>query len=107
MGLFDEQTTDSEVTKESKSPDYTSVIILAILSPVFFFFRHIGKTDIGLNVMIGLGMCMLAIRVRWDLRTRLWFWCVIAFLLALHVPLFLMIQWPHRWVSGQALLPIG
>jgi uncharacterized membrane protein YkgB len=32
---------------------------------------------------------------------------VVAVVLALHTPLFFLIQWPHRWVPGLALLPIG
>jgi hypothetical protein len=32
---------------------------------------------------------------------------VVAVVLALHVPLFFLIQWPHIWVPGLALLPIG
>jgi ABC-type Co2+ transport system permease subunit len=52
-------------------------------------------------------MDILAVGICWDLRRRLWFWCVIALILALHVPLVLLIQWPDRWVSRFTLLPIG
>jgi hypothetical protein len=107
MSLFDENKSDADEPEEPNPTDYTGVIILAILFPVLFFFRHIGKTDTGLNVAVCLGMCLVAIRIRWDLKTQLWFWGVIAFVLALHVPLFLMVQWPHAWVPGLALLPIG
>src|ERR1022692_1073441 len=100
MSLFDENKSDADEPEEPNPTDYTGVIILAILFPVLFFFRHIGKTDTGLNVAVCLGMCLVAIRIRWDLRTQLWFWGVIAFVLALHVPLFLMVQWPHAWVPG-------
>lgn len=107
MALFDEQNSDADEPEESKPTDYTALVILAILFPVLFFFRSIGKTDMGLNVAVCLGMCLVAIRIRWDLRTRLWFWGVVAVVLALHVPLFFLIQWPHIWVPGLALLPIG
>lgn len=107
MSLFDENKSDADEPEEPNPTDYTGVIILAILFPVLFFFRHIGKTDTGLNVAVCLGMCLVAIRIRWDLRTRFWFWGVVLFVLALHVPLFFVIQWPHGWVPGVALLPIG
>jgi len=107
MALFDEQNSDADEPEEPKPTDYTALVILAILFPVLFFFRQIGKTDMGLNVAVCLGMCLVAIRIRWDLRTQLWFWGVVAFVLALHVPLFFLIQWPHTWVPGLALLPIG
>ena len=78
-----------------------------ILLPVFFFFRHIGREDMGLNIGMCLGMFVIAIRIRWDLRTRFWFWGVIVLLFAFHVPFFCLIQWPHVWVPGVALLPIA
>jgi hypothetical protein len=98
---------DSDEPEEPKPTDYTYGIILAVMLPAFFYFRHIGKTDLGLSVGICLAMCIIAIRIRWDLRKRLWFWGIVAFVLALHVPLLLIIQWPHAWVPGIALLPIG
>jgi hypothetical protein len=107
MGLFEEINSDADDPEEPKPTDYTSTIILAILLPVLLFFWYIGKFDMGMNVAIVLGMCLLAIRIRWDLRKRFWFWGVVLFVLALHVPLFFLIQWPHEWVPGVALLPIG
>jgi len=105
--MFDELNSDAAGSKKPQSTDYTALIILAIVSPVFFYFRHIGKTDVGLNAAICLGMCLVAVRIRWELRTRFWFWSVIAFVLVLHVPLFFVIQWPHARVPGVALLPVG
>lgn len=108
MDLFDRQNSDADQAEESKQIDYTVYIIcLAILVPVFFLFQHFGKEDMGLNIGICLGIFVIAIRIRWELRTQLWFWCLIAFLLALHVPLFYLIQWPHVWVPGVVLLPVG
>lgn len=107
MALLDDQNSETGESDESRSTDYTAIIILAILCPVFFTFRHIGKTDLGLNVAVCLGMCLIAIRIRWDLRTQPWFWGIVLFVLGLHVPLFFLIQWPHIWVPGLALLPIG
>jgi hypothetical protein len=106
MDLFDKDNPGAEPQK-SKATDYTGVIIGAILCPVFFFFRYIGKTDLGLNVGLCLGMFLFAIRIRWDLRTRPWFWIVVTLVLVLHVPLFFLIQWPDTWVPGAALLPFG
>jgi lipoprotein signal peptidase len=55
-------------------------------------------------------MTMLAIRVRWDLRKRFWFWAVIVLVLAVHVPLLFVFRWPqgyHGWLPAIAWLPIG
>jgi hypothetical protein len=93
--------------REQEPTNYTGLIIFVCTLPVLLFFTHIGKTEMGLSVGICLGMMVLAVGMCWDLRSHLWFWMIIVFLLALHVPLILMIQWPHWWVSKIALLPIG
>jgi len=38
---------------------------------------------------------MFAIKLRWNLRKHAWFWAVIVFILALHVPLFFVVRWPQ------------
>lgn len=38
---------------------------------------------------------MVAIKIRWNLRKHVWFWATIAFILALHAPLFLIVRWPQ------------
>jgi hypothetical protein len=81
---------------EAKEPtDYTGLKIVAILAPVFFLFVFLGNADMGLTVCIVLGMMMLAIKIRWKLRNHVWFWAVIVFILALHIPLFFMVRWPQ------------
>lgn len=107
MGIFDAKESGATESEEAKGTDYTAVIILAIVAPVFFYFRHLGREDAGFNAAVCLGMCLVAVRIRWDLRNRLWFWGVVAFVLALQVPLIFVIQWPHVWIPGLALLPVG
>ena len=79
----------NEQQAPKKPTDYTGVIIVAILLPLFLVFYFLGMEEMGLSVFIVLGMTMLAIRVRWDLRKRIWFWAIIVGLLLLHVPLLL------------------
>jgi len=55
-------------------------------------------------------MVLLAIKVRWDLRKRVWFWAVIVFVLLLHIPLLFLFRWPqgfHGWLPAYAMLPIA
>jgi hypothetical protein len=62
----------------------------------------------GLGVCIALGMSMLAIRLRWKLKSHIWFWAAIIFVLALQIPLFSIVRWPHG--KGPTILytmPIG
>jgi len=97
-------------TTERKRTDYTGVIIAAILAPVYLIFYLLGQEELGRSVFIVLGMTMLAIRVRWDLRKRFWFWAVVVLVLALHVPLLFLVRWPqgyHGWLPAIGTLPIG
>jgi hypothetical protein len=100
-------TTDTQ----KKPTDYTGVIIGALLLPVYFAFDvFLGQEELGRSVFIVLGMVMLAIKVRWDLRKRVWFWAIIVFVLLLHVPLLFVFRWPqgfHGWLPAIGTLPIG
>jgi hypothetical protein len=85
-----------EREREAKGfTDYTGLKIGAVLLPVFFLFVYWGKADMGLAVLIVLGVTIGAIKIRWDLRKHVWFWAIIAVILALHVPLFFVIRWPQ------------
>jgi hypothetical protein len=105
--MFDDLETEEKDPERQKSTDWTGVIIGAALLPLLFYFRHIGKTDLGLNLCICLGMNLIVIRLRWNLRKHIWFWGVMALVLAIEIPLVINIQWPQEWVPGVALLPIG
>lgn len=104
MDLMNES--DKEEPEEKKT-DYTGLIAAAATLPVLLYFRHIGKFDLGLNIGICLGVNIIAIRFRWSLRRRVWFWLVMALVVAVELPLVLMIPWPKEWVPGVALLPIA
>jgi hypothetical protein len=85
-----------EREREAKGfTDYTGLKIGAVLLPVFFLFVYWGKEDMGLAVLIVLGVTIGAIKLRWDLRKHVWFWAIIAVILALHVPLFFVVRWPQ------------
>ena len=86
--------------QEKKTTDYTGVIIAAILVPVYLIFYLMGKEEMGRSVFIVLGMTMLAIRIRWDLRNRFWFWTVVVLVLAAHIPLLFYVHWPECRLSN-------
>jgi hypothetical protein len=93
--------------QEKKATDYTGVIIGAILLPVVLLSIHLGQESLGRSVCICLAALMVAIRIRWDLRSHIWFWGIIVLLLALHTPLFLLIRWPHGLVPAVVMLPVA
>jgi hypothetical protein len=93
--------------KEKPPTDYTGLIIGAILAPVLLVFMYLGKDDMGLAVSIVLGMILLAIKVRWDLRKHAWFWATIVFILALHAPLLFIVPWQEKTHVRVYGFPIG
>jgi hypothetical protein len=99
---------DYDPPKPKEPTDYTGLKIVAILAPVFFLITFLANADMGLAVCIVLGMIMVAMKIRWNLRRHLWFWATIVFVLALHVPLVFMVRWPQG--KGPTLIytmPIG
>jgi hypothetical protein len=99
---------DDYAPKEKEPTDYTGLIIAACLAPVLVLFLYFGKVDLGLTVDIVLGMIMLAIKIRWNLRKHVWFWATIILILALHVPLFFIVRWPFGKIPTLAYtMPFG
>lgn len=86
---------DYESPKPKEPVDYTGLKIVAILAPVFFLITFLANADMGLTACIILGMIMLAVKIRWYLRKHIWFWAIIALILALDVPLVFMGRWPQ------------
>lgn len=94
--------------KATEPADYTGPKIVAILAPIFFLFAFLGHADMGLTVCIALGLAILAVKLRWDLRKHAWFWATIFVVLALNVPFFFMIRWSHGSVPTIAYtMPFG
>ena len=108
MSLFDEpedEKKEPEVQEDSNGK--ALLAFLAILLPVYFLVRHVAGPDVALTTFMCLAMILVAIGICWDLRMHFWFWGIMLLVMALHVPVVLMVQWPHVWIPGIALLPIG
>jgi len=86
---------DHDPPKAKERTDYTGFKIVAVLAPVFFLFVFLGNADMGLSACIVLGLMIIAIKIRWNLRKHVWFWAIIVFILVLHVPLFFIVRWPQ------------
>jgi hypothetical protein len=93
--------------REQKPTDWRGTIIGICILPVFALFIHFGGEDLALPACTYLGMIALAIALSWNLRTHVWFWIIIALILALHVILLLKVPWPHFTINRITLLPFG
>ena len=99
---------DSEAPKEKRSADWSGTIIGVMLLPVFFVFVYLGKAEMGFNLVLVLGLAMIAVKLRWKLRRHIWFWATIIFVLFLHVPLLFFVHWPQSNVPTIVYsLPLG
>ena|SRR5580698_3708863 len=58
--------------EEKALTDYTGLKIGAILLPMLLLFICLGKADMGLTVFIVLGVSIVAIKIRWNLRKHVW-----------------------------------
>ena len=86
---------DYESPNPKEPTDYTGLKIVALLAPVFFLIAFLSNADVGLGACIVLGMMILSVKIRWNLRKHIWFWAIIAVILALHIPLVFMVLWPQ------------
>jgi hypothetical protein len=86
---------DYDPPKSKEPVDYTGLIVVLILSPVFFVITLLANADMALAACIVLGLIIIAIKIRWHLRKHVWFWAIIIVILALHIPLVLMVRWPQ------------
>jgi hypothetical protein len=66
---------------------------------------HVGKQDLGLGVCVCLMGILLAVKLRWDLRTKPWFWGVVVLVLALNMPLIVMVKWPTDGCQQEVCCP--
>jgi hypothetical protein len=99
---------DYESPKPKEPVHYTGLKLGAILLPVFFLITFLYNADAGLATYMVLGVIVFAIKLRWYLRKHIWFWAVIAVILALHVPLIFMVRWPYGHVPTLFYaMPIG
>ena len=98
---------DYESPKEKEPVDYTGLKIGLMLLPVFFLITFLYNADAALAACIVLCVIIFAIKLRWHLRKHAWFWAIIAVILALHVPLVFMVQWPKNAPTIFYAMPIG
>ena len=99
---------DYESPKEKSPTDWSGTIIGVMLLPVFFVFVFLGKAEMGFNLMLILGLVIIAIKLRWKLKRYPWFWGTIAFVLLLHIPFLFLVHWPQSNVPTIAYsLPLG
>ncbi len=69
-------------------------------------FLRFGRFDLARPAILSLGMIVFAIRVKWELKRRVWFWITMTVIVALHIPLILFVPWTTRWIPALVVTPI-
>jgi hypothetical protein len=106
MAWLEDDSEDEQ--NEGKGPTrMTAFYICIALLPLLFLFEHLGKYDLGMNVCFCLSVNAIVILTRWELKKYVWFWGVMALIVALELPIAFTVKWPeHQWVPAVSLLPI-
>jgi hypothetical protein len=80
--------------------------LLGVIFVGFFgawLFDHFGRLDLVLPVLNCIAVFGFLIALKWKLRRRSWFWGIMIFIAALHVPLIMFIPWTTQWVPALAI----
>ncbi len=85
----------------------SAIAVMLLLSPLFFFFVHLGDLRKAGGSWACAGILVLTVRSRWDLRNRIWFWILTVFLALLQIPFILFFPWENKHLSYVGLLPAG
>lgn len=83
-----------------------SMAAAVLTSPLFFLFNSVGESGTGRAAWLSAMAILISMKVRWELRKYLWFWLTMAFIVAAHFPLVLLVPWTSQWVPAAGLLPI-
>jgi hypothetical protein len=109
-GLMDTWLNEDPEDEKRETEERNGIVgfyIAAALLPLTFLFDHLGKYDLGMNLFLCLGMNAIVIRIRWELKKYVWFWVVMAIVVAAELPIVFKVKWPHQWVPAVSLLLIG
>jgi hypothetical protein len=76
------------------------LVVGAIILPVVLLLRVLGRPELNYPILAACTAIAFAIRGRWELRSRWWFWLTAVVIVCLHVPLILLIPWKTGWVPA-------
>jgi hypothetical protein len=70
-------------------------------------FNYLGKSALERPTGVSIVIVAFAVAMKWELRSRIWFWTAMAIFVAFHVLLVLIIPWPTGWIPAIVMIPIG
>jgi hypothetical protein len=79
----------------------------SVAVPVLFIVKHFSGDGEGIVAAASSFTMVVSVRTFWRLRKQIWYWLIIAFLVAIHILLLLVVPWPNSSIPAPALLPVG
>ena len=90
---------------KKKSTILWAIVAVIAVVPIVALFHYIGKPASGFPAALSVLMLAIAVKVRWELSRRPWFWITIAALAIVHAPLVWFNPWSTRWVPSFIVTP--
>lgn len=97
--------TEDQIPHELTKRDGLFAMLYA--SPIMLLFAYMGDWKRCFGAWISIGIVVLVVRMRWDLRDRGWFWVVVAIMGIIQAPFIYYIPWSNTDLSYASLLPVG
>jgi len=103
LPLIDDIKSDIQAAKKMRLPRWGILPGITIAFLCSWLFDYFGKLSMVLPVLNSIGVFGFIIALKWKLRRHSWFWGIIIFIAALHVPLIMFIPWTTQWVPALAI----
>jgi len=98
--------TDPNADLPPGMPSNAWIIGVGILClPIYILFSTFGNAGLGTVMACFVGTMIIAVRLRWELRRRLWFWIVMSIIVILHLVAILLIPWPNIQFRALVVFP--
>ena len=94
-------------TADTPSRAWAIGVGILCLLPLYLIFSALGNAGRGTAAACFGGAIIIAVRLRWDLRSRIWFWAVVSLMVLLHLAMVLLIPWPNKDYTLAVVLPVG
>jgi hypothetical protein len=78
---------------------------LLLTFPLLFVFMYFGKPGNGRAAWFCAFAIFSAVRLRWELSRKRWFWASIVVISLIHLPLILFFPWSAAWVPSYLIFP--
>jgi len=107
MSQMTEMKREIQATKKLRLSWLQRIMIFAIGAPATFLFALYGRLQLVWPLMISIGMLLIVIWLKWDLRRYARFWVTISAAGIFQIVLVLFLPWPGAWMPAVAMTGIS